>query len=505
MTSLKKDFFFKLTTNAIRIPISIFLQAFFPRLLGVENYGKFDFLTDFSNKIISFFDSGISVFFYTQLSQKSDNLKLIKFFSKAILFISILYIGFVIFCILFNLQNNLWPGHEISFIIWSSILGIITFISNLIIRIIDASNLTVRGEKIKILHLVISVLTFFLIYLFLSKTGLGKFYLIQFFLVVLLVSFNLILLGTSTNYLKFSKIKLSRLEYKNFTKQLWDYSHPLLFSGFITLIAILGERWILQVYSGDVQQGYFALSNKVSSFIFLFSGALMPLLMREFARYFGSNDIERISTLFDKTFRLIYFLVCFISIFIAINSKLITELLGGDEFTQANLVVSLMSFYPIHQTLGQLNGTTFLSTNRTKQYRNLALVINPISLILCYILIVPGVLFEKGLGAVGLVIEMLVSQIIIQNIMLLANCKYLKINFSSLFFFQWIVITILFAICSLLYQFLLTLQINNILAFIINFFLYTTISCLIIFLYPKLLSISSRNELYNLFTLKNKE
>ena len=68
LSNFKKDFLFKFLTNLIKIPVNFGLQLIFPRLLGITNYGNYDFLMEISNRILGFLDQGTSLAFFNKLS-----------------------------------------------------------------------------------------------------------------------------------------------------------------------------------------------------------------------------------------------------------------------------------------------------------------------------------------------------------------------------------------------------------------------------------------------------
>ena len=116
---LIRHYSYKLATNFIRIPISFALQAIFPRILNPIDYGNFDFLTDFSNKIINFLDNGASIAFYSKLSQKNNDRTLVKCFIFLISLISITYLTVTLLLIKLKNANYIWPGQENKYIIIS--------------------------------------------------------------------------------------------------------------------------------------------------------------------------------------------------------------------------------------------------------------------------------------------------------------------------------------------------------------------------------------------------
>lgn len=488
MSSLKIHFVYKLITNLVRIPIQFLLQSIYPRLLGPELYGNFDFLSDTSNKIINFIDSGLSIAFYTKLSQDARDKKLVKFYSFILVLISFIYLVLVFISLTNNIYSKIWPDQEFIYVLFSSIFAIITFFSNSILKMVDAAELTLFGEKVKIFQLLLSLGFFFIIFISISKIDLTLFYEIQILLLGLLILGNIYILNKNGIDF-FPKVHLTQIDISRYFNFFWSYSSPLMLTGIFSLIVGFGERWILQFYSGSKQQAYFALSYKISSFVFIFTGAMMPLFMREVSKYFTSNDKLLISQFFLKNVKILYFLVCAMATIVSINSELITYILGGNQYLGANFVVLLMSFYPIHQTIGQINGTLFLSTNRTREYTLISIYFTPLVLFFSFYFVGPIKYYGLNLGATGLAIEMLIVQFIAQNYLLYINCRYLNLSYYRLLAFQILILLCMLSLAFLLKFIIYNLLKNFIFAGICHSILFLLILSIYIFFKPSILGI----------------
>jgi O-antigen/teichoic acid export membrane protein len=478
------------------------INSILPRILGPLNYGNFDFLTDISNKIINFFDNGISIAFFTKLSHNKHDKKIIKYTNKIIVLICVFFLLISLSTYYNNIYNFIWPNQKFLFVFFSCILAIITFYSNILYKIFDAVGLTMQGEMVKLFNLLFSLILFSIIFLFFKTTSLEIFYLVQILLMAIVIVISFILL-TRNNFTPVPNIILSNEDTNKLNSYFWNYSSPLLLYGIIILISTTAERWILQKFGGALEQGYFAIANKLSAFVFIFTGAMMPLLMREISKSFANADISKIKNLFLRNFKILYFIVSFLSVFVAINAKFIVSVIGGQGYESASQVVILMSFYPIHQTIGQINGTIYMSTERTKTYKNISIITAPFSIVLSYILIAPLSEYGFNLGALGLAIQMLIIQFISQNLLLYYNCKFLKVNFWVLLFYQ-IMILILMLSIELTVKFLTSFYFtNNYLNTLFNSLLSFSIVLLIIMKYPKLIGLKHKNILNILLTIRN--
>ena len=496
MSSLRTHFIYKLITNFLRIPVTFALQAIFTRLLGPAAYGNYDFLVDNSNKIIGFFDNGVSTAFYTKLSHKPDDTKLVRFFAWIVFLIATLYFTLILSSYFGDFYTIIWPNQEYPVILLSAVLGIITLASNGVQKIIDAYELTVKGEWNRMIQLVISVLVFYGAYLAFGTLSLHHFFYIQIALTGVLIVGTAIVLR-SHNHRIIPKEKLSRDDIKSYTHSFWHFSHPLIVYSFVGLFVGIGERWLLQLFGGSIQQGFFGLSYKVGAFVFLFTSAVMPLLSREFAKLFGDSNIDGLRNLYFKNMKILYVLAAFMAVFSALNADFIISLLAGKGYEDAGILVALMAFYPIHQTLGQLNGTLYYATGRTREYRNIGIIFMPLSLVFCFFFIAPVEYFGLDLGAQGLVYEMLIIQVFAINIQLINNTKFFNSNYWELLWFQLLIVGVFLGI-GLLEKRMIGLFVEDLFTKVLLFFMLFSVSVsIIIFLMPKLIGVNNRSELYS--------
>jgi hypothetical protein len=179
--------------------------------------------------------------------------------------------------------------------------------------------------------------------------------------------------------------------------------------------------------------------------------------------------------------------------------------LGGSEFKGATLVVALMAFYPIHQTIGQINATLFYSTNRTKNYRNIGLFIIPIGLIISFLLIAPKSYGGFNLGAYGLVCQMLIVQLLSTNVMIYSNSKYLKTKYFNFLLIQIITIGSLVFLSYGLQLFLDIFNLGLLLRAILFTILLFSILLLVFTLFPNIIGFNIPwNTFKNKILIKNK-
>ena len=223
--------------------------------------------------------------------------------------------------------------------------------------------------------------------------------------------------------------RLTSGELKQYTGEFYIYSHPLFIYSLVGMIIAIFDRWLLQLFGGSIEQGFFGLSYQIGAICFVFSSAMALLIMREFAIAYNNKDMRLMANLFRRYIPLLYSATAFIACFMAVNAAKVTMIMGGGRFTGATLAVAVMALYPIHQTYGQLSSSVFMATGQTALYRNIGVAFMLVGLPITFLLIAPKHLFGMNAGAFGLAVKMVSVQFLWVNTHLYFNAKLLHISF----------------------------------------------------------------------------
>ena len=486
--SLNKRYLVKVLISLILFPVSFVINSLVPRSLGPLLYGKYNFLVISFTEVSNFFESGFGAAYYNKLSQNLKKTKIIIFFLWSRIIFSLVIIFFCSIIFLFDLEQYLWPDQELIYIIMALVLSIFNVFSSTSNSTLDAFGFTVSAEISKLIVNLFGFILIICLYYF-SILNLETFFIYSYVIEFLLIlGWTIILFKGGVNYLKIPS--LSMTEIKKYILDFWNYSNPLLTLSIISSVTVFIDIWLLQKFGGSVQQGFYALAFKLSALAFLFAKPMNSLIMREFSVAFGKNNLLKMKNIFYKYIPVLYSLTAFISIFIFIQSANITVLYAGNEFDGAIMAVSLMSFYPIHQTYGQMSGSVFLASNQTKLYRNITVILKMSGLILSFFLMAPQIYFGLGLGAIGLAIKMLVFQFLLVNIQLFYNSKFLNLDFLKLLKHQMFCVLTFLTLALAARHFsslIFTQPISQILLCGIS---YTISSVLIIYFSPSIIGMS---------------
>lgn len=488
--SLKKRYFYKLSTNLIGFVINMATQTIIPRGLGPKAYGDFNFLSGFFIEVTAFLDMGTSVGFYTKLSHRQRDRGLVYFYMYFTIAASLAVVGFVFLTQLTRTYRQLWPGQEMLYVYMAAIWGILAWVVQVLNKMADAYGETVSAELARMLQRALGLVLIILLFISsnLNLTNFFYYHYLMFFLLGVLF----IWIMKDKEHLILEKYKLSYIQIKGYFKEFYTYSHPLFVYALIGLIAGILDRWLLQYFGGSIQQGFFGLSYQIGALCFLFTSSMTPLLMREFSIAYGKQDLSEMARLFRRYIPLLYSVAAYFCCFIAVQAGKVIYIFGGDKFKGGTAALAIMAFYPIHQTYGQLSGSVFYAAGKTALYRNIGVVFMLIGLPVTFFLIAPRINMGLNMGATGLAIKMVILQLITVNVMLFFNAKLLNLSF-----WKYVAHQIISVLCLLSISFLIAFVVdsflnigkNIIVSFVLSGALYTVTVFLIIYLFPVLFGI----------------
>ncbi len=228
---------------------------------------------------------------------------------------------------------------------------------------------------------------------------------------------------------------------------------------------------------------------------------MIDVLWREISFSHSKNDIGRVKNIFDKSFKLVHLICCFLSIFLAFYAKTILQEFPGKNYSAAENVLILMAFYPIYYSLSQIFTVYFYATDKMKQFRNITLFSPIVTTIFSYLLLAPKTYFIPGLelGALGLGINAVSVSIILVNIYAYFPMKEFGLNFFN-FVLRLIFVPVILAIIVFFsLNFVGFLQLPTLLNMGLVFIIYFLLVFSIVFLHPSFVgfSLEERNDYKN--------
>jgi O-antigen/teichoic acid export membrane protein len=404
----------KLLSNAATVPLFLLLEMILPRALGPSAYGNVNFATGFFQNIVNFLDMGTSTCLQASLAKRPGEFGLISFYLW-------LALGVFLLCLLAGLvlgvpEVGAWfmPGVPLWLAVPAALWAWLTWAGRVARGVNDALGTTARSETVRIgvnLVAALALLALFQGGVLGTEVFFGHQYV---FLALALAGFCHALRGIWP--IREWGTPLARM--REYAGEFRRYSGPLFALALCSLLALTGERWLLQLFEGSVEQGYFSLGQKVGLACFLFVTALIPLLLRELAVAHGNNDLREMGRLLDRFAPMLYGLAAWFSCFIVVEAPAAVRLFGGAEFAGAMAAVRIMAFYPVHQGYGQLVSAAYYATGETRALRNISLVSLAGGFLCAWALLAPEGRGGWGLGAVGLAVKMTAVQAVTVNVLL---------------------------------------------------------------------------------------
>ncbi len=494
--TLKKRYFYKLSTNFVGLFINLFTEAIIPRALGVISYGDFNFTTTIITQFLNLFEFRTSTCFYTKLAQRPKENKLILFYSAVTLLIFLVLIVSVVGITFSPFRQFVFQGQSWVIIIYVLFLVMLNWILDLFVKIMDAHGATVPLEKMRLANRVLGILLLVLLY-FSNHLNLDNYFYYQYLLIILLLFFLYRYLKKH-GYLLFGST-LSRGEFASYFKEFYRYSGPLGLYVVLQFISICYDRWMLQHYGGSYQQGIYSFSYSISNFCFLFVVAMIPLFTRELSVAAGKSDIARMGELYRLYVPMLYAVTAYFCCFIFVESKACIALFGGEEYSSANLTLKILAFQPLVSVYSNLNGSVIYANGRTNLFLKLSLFFTPLGMLVTYLALTNS-LWGFNFGATGLAMKGVGLELVTVIIILFVNTKFLKLSFRNyLMHMIFSVLPFLFfaysshAITQLLFQ-MLNVSSNIIVSFFLAGALYSFFALLVVWFYPKVFGFS-RNEI----------
>lgn len=424
MVNIQKNFVYKLFSNFTNAFVNGLISLFLPKLLGPYLYGNYSFLITFFRNSISFLDIFLTPGFYVLYNkEKKKEFPIVSFiyFFLALL-VSLFFLTIIVFKP--QLKDLIFINQDLEDIYIAFTLAFINWLIAINSYIFDANNKTVFFEKYRFISRILLLLIFFTIYYFnkINVTSALIIFVISNFVLIIITLLN------SRNFIKYNFI----IPIYKTGKKILKFNSPLIILSSFSLLFIQIEITSLNYFYGSEEFSFFSLSVMIGSLIFIFTASLLPLIIKKFVENFNNKDFKSISDSFSFEVIGFFYLVSFLSIFVAIHSSEFILVVAGEEYMDGLYVFMIYSLFPIHQTLGQVSSAFFLSTERAKDYANINIIFALIGFLFSLFLILPNKYGGLELGSFGLAIKMVFIQLFSVYYLMFIIYKTLKLDFLKL-------------------------------------------------------------------------
>jgi O-antigen/teichoic acid export membrane protein len=432
LSSIRKRFLISAVANAGRAAISLAVGLLVARGLGPADYGNLAYLLGSFWAIRALLDMGSSSAFYTLIAQRGRSFKYYGIYFAWLAFQFLFSLALVVVFLPSTVVEQFWLGLDRDLIVLALLA---TFLQNqvwmTVVQMHEAVRKTVRiqvaGVLIILSHLIL--VCAMLLGDWLSVSALlwaivGEYFVMAVWLVVTL---------RVANAMQPTIVNSSHEDWQSVFKAYAIYCRPMAVIAVFTFAYEMVDRWLLQRYGGASQQGFYQVAAQLSTISLLAASSILNIFWKEIAEANERGAHERVAGMYRKTTQSLVFVAAFVTCFLVPWSETLVETLLGRAFHSAWPVLALMLFYPIHQTVGQINGTLFMATGRNSVYMKLTVIGLLASIPVSYVLIGPSTGWAEiglGLGAMGMAVKIVGLNFLFVNIQSWVISRHYGISFE---------------------------------------------------------------------------
>ena len=414
--------------NIARAAVSLVVGLLVARGLGPADYGNLAYLLGSFWAIRALLDMGSSSAFYTFIAQRqrSKSYYTVYFCWLGLQFM--ITAGLVVLVLPQSVIERIWLGQERATILLAFLA---TFLQNqvwqTVVQMHEAVRLTIR---VQIGGLVIIVLHLLLVVLLQYGGWLG----VESVLGAIVVEYLAAAAWMSATLRRSvsapgSEHRSGHSSVRSAIAEYFKYCQPMIVIAIFTFFYELADRWLLQRYGGPRQQGFYQVASQLSTVSLLATTSILNILWKEVAEACERGDHGRVFALHQKTSRLLVVLAAAVACFLAPWAEQLVDLLLGPAFHAAWPALFLMLLYPIHQTMGQINGALFMATAQNASFMKITVAGLLLSIPVSYLLIGPtdsAGLPALELGAMGLAIKIVGLNLLMVNIEALVIARHYR-------------------------------------------------------------------------------
>jgi len=408
VTSIRKRFLYSVGANIARAAISLLVGLLVARGLGPADYGNLAYLLGSFWAIRALLDMGASSAFYTFIAQCGrDRLYYLVYFGW-LAFQFVISVALVALLLPSALVERFWLGQERELILLALLA---TFLQNqvwqTVVQMHEAGRKTVR---IQIAGLLIILVHLFLVAAMLFSQWLSVKAVFWAIVAEYLVAaaWLSVTLRMPENDAVAGAPGAEDASVQSVVAAYVHYCRPMVVIAIFSFCYEMADRWLLQRFGGASQQGFYQVASQLSTISLLATASILNIFWKEIAEANERGEHGRVASLYQKTTQMLVFLASVVSCFLAPWAEQLVDVLLGSAYHPAWPVLLLMLFYPIHQAVGQINGTLFMATGRNSVYMKITVAGLVASIPVSYAFIAPGSgggLPGLGLGAMGLALK----------------------------------------------------------------------------------------------------
>ena len=478
---------FSIASNVSKAVLSLVTASLIARGLGPEDFGTFSFLITSFIALRSLLDLGSSSAFFSFISKKTQP-KI--FFTSYAAWLGLQFAVSILFIFIIAPENwieKIWDGENREIV---SLAFIAAFMQQQIWGMVSNIGESQRFTyKVQLLNLIIAIFhLIFIIILF----SIDKLFIETIFLIIIFEIGMASLIAWKIFSIEFSNQNTSIKKIINDYK---IYCLPLIPYTILSFIMGFGDNWLLQNFGGSIQQAYYSIGSRFAAISLIATTSVLKVLWKEVSEANELGNDKKLFKIYITTNSILFALGAMISGYLIPWSSEIIILLLGKEYLDGALILSVMFLYPIHQSLGQINGTMYLAIEKTKIYAKIGSIWLILSTVCSYFLlaskdsIIPGL----GMAGLGLSLKMLIMQFIQVNFYMYVLSKIKSWSFNITYQFVGIFSFTFFGFCAK-YLSVDLINFNIWISFIVSLMIFLAMSLILFYSFPGLLN-SNRQEI----------
>ena len=430
--SISKRFISSFTNNILRTIISFITGFLIARFLGPEDYGRMAFLIASFMAIKQLLDMATSEAFFTFISRKQRSAYFVNLFWRWIaiqLVISIVIVGLVL---PENIISSIWEGESKWLVLIALIAG---FMQNTIwpiaSQMAEAQRETIKVQKLA--TVVISIHFFVVIFLWFFEL-----FVIPLLLSAMAIEWAMASWLAARMYKKSDSLNSRDADtIQSVWGEFWQYCLPFIPYAWLGFAHDLADRWMLQHWSGSVEQAYYAVSRSFSLIVLVATSSILNIFWKEISEAQHNGDHKLVKDLYHKVVKILYLLGALVAGAMFPWASEILLLTVGERYLDASLPMMVMLLYPVHQSLGQISSSFLLASGNQKAQVVIGIPFMLISFLVAYFMLAPSNMVIPGLqlASSGLALKMVIMQLIQVNIIMwwIARVFKWKFDWSSQF------------------------------------------------------------------------
>jgi O-antigen/teichoic acid export membrane protein len=175
---------------------------------------------------------------------------------------------------------------------------------------------------------------------------------------------------------------------------------------------------MLQHWGGASEQAYYAVAQQFVGVALLATTSILAIFWKEIAEAHHQGNDAKVKRLYLKVSRGLYFISALVAGGLLPWSGEIITLLLGAAYSGGIFTLMLMLLYPVHQSLGQVNGALLYAAGHTRFRAISGIFMMIANITVVYFILAPSNAIVPGFGLAsqGMAIKMVIMQLIGINI-----------------------------------------------------------------------------------------